>query len=388
MTVNELRAKRARAWEACKDFLDSHRTDTGILSAEDDATYTKMVEIVDNYEKEINRMLDIEARDKVLAEPTSSPIVSNPTKLDGKTGRESDDYRKAFIDLVKGRRVSNALQEDTDSEGGYLVPTEFERRIITARDREDVIFELATRINLGAKEKEVPYVASEGNATLIAEEGAYQLNDDSFGQVVFRAYKFGRLLKASDELIADSAFDLEAYLAGSFGRSLARCQAGYFWTGTGSSQPQGVLAGAGTGVTTASTSAITADEIIDLYFALPQQYRRYATFVFGDAALKQIRKLKDGQGQYLWTPGFNGNPDTLLGRPVYTSANIPGISAGAKVGVFGDFSYYGIGDRQGATFKRLNELYAANGQVGFRGTARSDGHVLLAEALQPLKMHA
>lgn len=388
MTINELRARKASAWDDCKNYLEAHRKD-GILSAEDETIYNKMLETVDNLDKEIKRAEDIEARDRMMAQPTSAPVVNNPGK-DSKEGRASDEYKKAFNTYLKTRKASNALQEDTNSEGGYLVPTEFERTLYQARDKVDPIFRLAGKITLGEKEKNVPYVADQGVATLIAEEGSYGDTDDSFGQVVFRAYKFGRIVKASDELIADSVFDISTYLAESLGRSIGRCEAGYFWTGTGSSQPQGVLTAAGAGVTTASNSAITADEIIDLYYSVPEAYRENAVFVFNNATVAKIRKLKDGAGQYIWSPAGNGYPETLLGKPLYTSENIPVVAAGAKVGVFGDIAgCYKIADRSGFEFKVLNELYAANGQVGFRGTGRSDGKGILASTgIKLLTMHA
>lgn len=389
MTKTELQVKRAKAWDDCKAFLESHRNDNGVLNAEDNATYDKMVAIVDGIGAEIDRMEAIEAREKAML-GGKDPVVDNPSNGDPVNARESKEYRNAFVNYIRTKKASNALQEDTNSEGGYLVPLEFERVLYHARDKVDPIFSLAGKLVLNAKEKAVPYVASEGAATLIAEEGSYSDEDDSFGQVVFRAYKFGRICKASDELIADSAFDISAHLAESFGRAIGKAEAGYFWTGTGSSQPQGVMAAAGTGVTTAAANKITADEIIDLYYSLPEEYRNGAVFVFNDATVKEIRKLKDGNGQYIWAPGFNGQPDTLLGKPLHTSAYIDTIAATKKVGVFANLAEcYKIADRSGFEFKVLNELYAANGQVGFRGTGRTDGKALYGSTgIKALVMHA
>lgn len=387
MNITELQARRAKAWDECKAFLESHRNENGCLSDEDNAVYNQMVAVVDAMEAEINRAKDIEARDAAMAAPTSKPITS--AVGNGKDGRATDEYNKEFVNYIKTRRASNALQEGTNSEGGYLVPVEFERTLYKARDKVDPIFALAGKITLGALEKNVPYVASEGAAALVAEEGSYGDTDDAFGQVVLHAYKFGRICKASDELIADSAFDISAHLAESFGRAIGKAEAGYFWTGTGSSQPQGVLTAAGTGVTAASASVITADEIIDLFYSLDEQYRDNAAFVMNNATLAAVRKLKDGEGHYLWAPGFDGQPATLMGKRVYTSANIPTIAANKKVIAFGDFEAgYKIADRSGFEFKVLTELYAANGQIGFRGTGRTDGKGILASsAIKVLVMH-
>ena len=162
--------------------------------------------------------------------------------------------------------------------------------------------------------------------------------------------------------------------------------------GNGTGKPLGILAatgGAQTGITAASSTAVTADELIDLYYSLKSPYRKNAVWALNDSTVKAIRKLKDGNGQYLWQPGITaGAPDMILGRPVRTSAYMPAIAAGAKTIAFGDFSYYWIADRQGRSFKRLNELFAATGQVGFLASQRVDGKLVLPEAVKVLAQKA
>ena len=142
------------------------------------------------------------------------------------------------------------------------------------------------------------------------------------------------------------------------------------------------------GVTTAAADKITADEIIDLIYSLKVPYRQNARFYMNDQTVKVIRKLKDGNGQYLWQPAMaEGMPSTLLGFPV-ESTQAPTISAEALVIAFGDLDYYWIADRTDMDIRRLNELYADYGQVGFRGSRRVDGKVVQAEAIKLMKMHA
>ena len=134
---------------------------------------------------------------------------------------------------------------------------------------------------------------------------------------------------------------------------------------------------------------ITADEVIDLFYSIKAPYRKNAVWVLNDSTVKAIRKLKDANGNYLWQPALTANtPDTLLGRPVYTSSFVPTIAASAKTIAFGDFSYYWIADRQGRIFKKLSELYAANDQTGFVATQRVDGKLILPEAIKVLEMKA
>ena len=399
--ILELREKRAKAWDAAKQFLDAKRGADGMLSEEDTATYDKMEQDVMNLGKEIERLERQAAIDAELSKATSTPLTGKPGAKMGKdetekTGRASDEYKGSFWNAMRVKApmpsVLNALQEGTDSEGGYLVPDEFERTLVEALEEENVFRTLAHVIKTSSGDRKIPVVASKGSASWVDEEGAYQESDDAFSQVSIGAYKLGTMIKVSEELLADSVFDLEAYISKEFARRIGAREEESFFNGDGKGKPLGILAAAGgaeVGVTAASATAITADEVIDLFYSLKAPYRKNAVWVLNDATVKQIRKLKDTTGQYLWQPSLvAGTPDTILGRPVKTSAFMPTAAAGAKTIAFGDFKYYWIADRQGRTFKKLSELYAANGQVGFMGTQRVDGKLILPEAIKVLQMKA
>lgn len=394
MMILELREKRAKAWEAAKAFLDSHRNEKGVLSAEDDAAYTRMEQEITDLGKEIARMERQEAFERELSQPVNQPLTGRPAS--GSSGKEKAGRARRNTRPISGTpcvpgaasSVDNALEEGTDSEGGYLVPDEYERTLVEALEEENVFRQLANVIRTSSGDRKIPVVAAKGTASWIDEEGAYTESDDSFGQVSIGAYKVGTMIKVSEELLNDSVFDLESYIAKEFARRIGAKEEEAFFTGDGSGKPLGVLAatgGAETGVTAASSTAITADELMDLFYSLKSPYRKKAVWVLNDSTIKAVRKLKDSTGQYLWQPSLMaGTPDTLLGRPVKTSAYMPVIAAGAKTIAFGDFSYYWIADRQGRSFKRLNELYAANGQVGFLGSQRVDGKLVLSEAVKVL----
>ena len=394
MTILELREKRAKAWEATKAFLDSHRTDKGTLSAEDDATYSRMEQEITDLGKEIARLERQEARDAELNRPVNKPLTGKPMngKETAKTGRATDEYLQNFWNMMRSKTpmptVMNALQIGTDSEGGYLVPDEYERTLVEALEEENIFRQLAKIIQTSSGDRKIPVVATKGTASWIDEEGAYLESDDSFGQVSIGASKLGTMINVSEELLNDSVFDLESYISREFARRIGAKEEESFFTGDGTGKPLGVLAetgGAEVGVTAASATAITADELIDLFYSLKAPYRRNAVWVLNDSTIKAIRKLKDNQGQYLWQPSLTaGAPDLLLGKPVRTSAYMPAIAADAKTIAFGDFSYYWIADRQGRSFKRLNELYAATGQVGFLASQRVDGKLILPEAIKVL----
>jgi HK97 family phage major capsid protein len=226
----------------------------------------------------------------------------------------------------------------------------------------------------------------------VDEEGPILESGDTFTQVSIGAFKLATMIKVSEELLNDSVFDLGSYIAKEFGRRIGAKEEEAFFIGDGEGKPTGIFNGTGgadLGVTAAKATEITADELLDLFYSLKAPYRKKAVFVMNDATVKAIRKLKDGTGQYLWQPSITaGEPDTLLNRPVKTSAYIPTLEAAAKVIAFGDFGYYWIADRQGRAFQRLNELYAVTGQIGFKATQRVDGKLILAEAVKFLQMKA
>ena len=399
--ILELREKRAKAWDATKAFLDTKRGTDGLISAEDEATYNKMEADVIALGKEIDRLEKQAILDAELNAPTANPLTGKPatSKLDNKMGRASDEYKKAFWNAMRTRAgagldtsVRNALQIGTDSEGGYLVPDEFERTLVEALKEENIFRRLANVITTASGDRKIPVVASKGTASWIDEEGAIPESDDSFGQVSIGAYKLGTMIKVSEELLNDSVFRLEPYISTEFSRRIGNKEEEAFFTGDGSGKPTGILAatgGAQLGVTTAGSTAITLDEVLDLFYSLKAPYRNKSVFIMNDSTVKVIRKLKDGQGQYLWQPSIQaGTPDTILNRPLYTSSYVPAIAAGAKTIAFGDFSYYWVADRQGRVFKRLNELFAVTGQVGFVATQRVDGKLILPEAIKVLQQKA
>jgi len=396
--IQELREKRAKAWDAAKALLDTKRGNDGLLSAEDVATYEKMENDVVALGKEIDRLERQVALDAELNKPISEPITAKPNAQNAevKTGRSSDEYKQAFWNVMRSKSprydVVNALQVGTDSEGGYLVPDEFEGRLIQKLTENNVIRSLCNVIQTSYGERKIPVVASEGAADWVDEEGSYPLSDDSFAQITLDAYKVATMIKVSEELLADSFFNIESYVSEQFGKRIGDAEESAFLTGNGVRKPTGILnatGGADIGVTSTVATNISADEIIDLVYALKAPYRKNAVFVMNDSTVKLIRKLKDGEGQYLWKPGITENaPDMILGHRIITSEFMPAVAAGNKTIAFGDFSFYWIADRQGRMFKRLNELFATTGQVGFLASQRVDGKLILPEAIKVLQQKA
>lgn len=391
----ELYEKRNKAVTTARAFLDSKRTENDILSDEDNATYTKMENSIMALTKEIERGSRLTAIDAEMAKPTSAPILTNPTKSvsdeNPKTGVATDEYKQSMMNALRSnfRRVSNILQEGVDTDGGYLVPAEYDTRLIDGLTEENIMRKLGTTIKTGA-ERKINIAASTPAAAWIDEGGELTFGDAKFEQINLDAHKLHVAVKVTEELLYDNVFNLETYILNKFAKALANAEEDAFLNGDGVGKPLGIFATTGggqIGVTTATATAITADEIINLIYSLKRPYRKNAAFIINDQTLSILRKLKDGNGAYLWQPSYQvGEPDSLLGYPVHTSAYVPTASAGNPVIAFGDYSYYNIGDRGSRSFAELKELFAGNGMVGFVAKERVDGRLVLPEAIQILKM--
>ena len=341
--ILELRTKRNTLWEQTKDFLEKNRGENGLVKAEAVEQYNKMAQEVKDLGAEIERLEQQAQIEAQLSAPTSSPVHADP-----KNGAKKDvkptataEYAENFWNMIRNRghygEVRNALSVGEDTEGGFTVPDEFEKKLVEALEENNIFRGLATVIRTSSGTRKIPIAEDTGEGMGNAEERA-------------------------------------------------------FITGDGVGKPLGLLAetgGAKVGATAAQKDAVTFDEIFKLYYALKAPYRKKAQFLCNEALVLQLMTIKDNNGNYIWKPGLEiGKPDTLLNRPLKTSAFMPEIKGGNKVMAFGDYSYYWVADRQNRTFRRLNELYARTDQVGFLTTQRVDGKLILPESVQLLQMAA
>lgn len=387
MTIVELIQKRAKVWEGAKAFVESHAKENGTLSAEDNAAYLKMEKEIEDLTAAIDRQQRAERMEQELSKPMNSPLTGKPSGSgagNGKTGRASDEYKAAMLGAFRSnfRNVSNVLQEGVDADGGYLVPEEYDRRLIDVLEEENIMRSLGTKITTSGQHK-INIAATKPAASWIEEGGALTFGDATFSQIFLDAYKLHVAIKVTEELLYDNAFNLENYIVTQFGRALANAEEDAFLNGDGTGKPLGLFATTGGGtVADTLTAAVKSDDLINLVYALKRPYRRKASFILNDQTLASLRKLKDNNGAYIWQPSYQaGEPDRLLGYTVHTSAYAP-----ADAIAFGDYSYYNIGDRGTRSFAELKELFAGNGMVGFVAKERVDGKLVLPEAVQILKL--
>ena len=394
MTIQDLIEKRKKLWEGAKAFVESKRDKDGLLTDEDIKTYSEMEAKIKALGDEINRMKEQELLENELKKATSVPLTQKPGMNEElKTGRASDTYKKAMLNALRSnfRQVSNILQEGNDSSGGYLVPDEYDARLIQGLTDENILRKLGTVIKTSGQHK-INIAGTKPAAAWVDEGEPLSFGDATFNQINLDAHKLHVAVKVTEELLYDNAFGLENYLIDQFAKALANAEEDAFLNGNGEGKPLGIFTTTGGGevaVTTASSTAITYDEIVNLVYSLKRPYRKNAKFILNDQTIATLRKLKDGNGQYIWQPALQaGEPDRLLGYEVLTSAYVPTIAAGAPVIAFGDFSYYNIGDRGVRSFAELKELFAGNGMIGFVAKERVDGKLVLSEAVKILKIKA
>ncbi len=387
MTIKELIEKRAKVWETAKNFVETHEKE-GVLSEEDTMTYNKMEKEIEDLTMSIERQQRALDRDHELSKPMNSPITGKPyvPEMDDKkmTGVKSKEYKNAMLSAMRSnfRNVSNILHEGVDGDGGYLVPEEYDKRLIQVLEGENIMRGLATIITTSGLHK-INIAATKPAAAWIEEGGALTFGDATFDQINLDAFKLHVAIKVTEELLYDSAFGLENYIITEFGKALANAEEDSFLNGDGKGKPTGIFAETGGGqVVSTLTAAIKSDDLIDLVYGLKRPYRKNASFIMNDATLASLRKLKDNNGAYIWQPSYKeGEPDRVLGYAVHTSSFAPENAI-----AFGDYSYYNIGDRGSRSFAELRELFAGNGMIGYVAKERVDGKLVLPEAVKILKL--
>jgi len=398
MNVQDLIVKRAKAWEAAKSFLDSHRGENGILSGEDGETYDRMEKEITDLTREIERLNRQKAIEEQMGKPTASPLTGRPGAAapsddpDEKHGRASKAYAKAMIAAMRTgfHQISNVLEEGNDANGGYLVPEEWDSRLIDKLTEENIFRSLATTITTSGEHK-INIAATKPAAAWIEEGEALSFGEATFDQVVLDAHKLHVAIKITEELLYDNAFNLESYIIDQFGKAIGNAEEDAFLNGDGKGKPLGIFAadGGGQKAVTLDSAKITTDDILTLIYALKRPYRKSAKFILNDQTLAVLRKLKDANQAYIWQPSYTaGEPDRLCGYEVLTSAYCPVLEAGKNCIAFGDFSYYNIGDRGVRSLQELRELFAGNGMVGYVAKERVDGKLVLPEAVQLLGVKA
>ncbi|MBA3402300.1 MAG: phage major capsid protein [Actinobacteria bacterium] len=414
--ILSLKEKRAHLHKEMIDLFSVAEGEEREFSAEEAEKYEKMegefrsltdrwTKAEDLYVQELDVKKALEQTiDLKISDDDDVPktLTEYRARTRGPLPQDSPEYRAAYWHYLTVKNISEldieeqrVLSKASAGAGANLVPTDFYNQIINVLRFMGPINELANTITTDSGETiQVPSVTSHGVATWTAENAAYTASDEVFGQVSLNAFKAGRTVIVSEELLTDAAFGLDGYLAQELGESIGVLEETAYAVGDGTGKPMGIAnASSGVAVSQApvgNATGFTYTALVNFVYALPNQYRRNAVWVMADGAAKNFYTMLDGQSRPLWNINVaTTGPDTFLGYPIYSSPDLAAPAASAKSGIFGDIRRgYMVRRVNGFSLQRQNELWSQNGQVGFRGFERADGRVVLADAMRVLQHSA
>lgn len=388
--VEKLYEERNGLWESMKELNDREIKEERSLDASEKEQWDKMNDRMSEIDARVSELASVEEANKKSEEAREIFEASAPAPVIKEEVAEPVSDASVLRSMANGEvRSHNFEKRDlTKSGDAGLVPQGFYDQIIAKLDENAVVRQFATVVGTASGEDiKFPQITAHSSASLVAEGGAIGESDPTSASVTLGAFKYAYLVQISSELLADEGVDIEGFLANDIGRALGNGAGTDFAVGNGSSKPNGIMNASGTGVTCASATAITSDEVIDLYHAVTSPYRSNGAWIMNDATLKEVRQLKDSNNQYLWQPSLQlGNPDSLLGSPVATDPNIETIATSKKVMAFGDMSKYFIREVNGFQLDRSVDYAFANDLVTFRAIYRADGDLLDTNAVKRMVM--
>lgn len=410
MAVKDLREQRAKLVADARALYDSIKTETPASeAAEIEAKFDGMMADADGIKARIDREERLEASEKHLGERQKITAKVRDISVD-EVAEEALAETKAFRSYLRNGisglsaeerelalpRFQNAQSTGTNTAGGYTVPQGFYDELQDAQKAYGgmldpgvaFVFDTASGNSLP-----IPTDNDTSNSgAILTENTQVGTQDVTFGAVTLGAYTYtSKLVLVSNQLLQDSAFNLDSFLSNKLGVRIARAINTHFTVGSGSNQPNGAVTAATLGATGASgeTASLIFDDLISLEHSVDPAYRKGARFMFADSTLATIKKLKDTQGRYLWQPGLTvaGEPPTINSYQYTVNQDMPAMATSAKSILFGDFSKYFVRRVAGVQVLRLTERYADFNQTGFLAFQRWDGNLVDA-GTHPLKYFA
>jgi HK97 family phage major capsid protein len=392
--LKALKEERGRLHKSMKDLNEVAMSEKRSFTPEEDQKYQAIGADWDKIQADIRRIEGEIAREAEMAEVD---LRQEENRQKGDTREEFQvKYRKAFRNwlsvgasnlspeerTILAKAENRALAAGTDASGGYTVPEGFANKLEVALKWFGSVYANATILKT-ATGNLIPHptMNDTGNVgALLTENNIATPNaDPTFGVVNMEAFTFhSKPVLVSNLLLQDSAFNIDDYLAAALSERIARILNTYLTTGTGNSEPKGIITAAtASGVTGATTTTITFDNLIDLFHSVDIAYRGTSKWMFHDSTLKALRKIKDEELRPIWQPGYtDGSPATILGKAYAINNDMAELGASAKTVLFGDISKYLVREVSGAVVRRLVERYADYNQTGYILFARFDGDLI------------
>lgn len=390
--IKKLRERRLNVWEEAKHLVDAAAEENREFTAEEQGKWDQLNAEIDALDRRSEAMIQGEQRAKdtedAFAKLEGQPAVrggihphSDVNQALRAWARGAPGTERHFDVVPQGQVNFRDLLTTTPAAGGDTVPTSFFERLMAHLIEVSAILQAgAFVLNTGSGEPlQIPRTTAHSAATIVTEGAAIPESDPAFAQVVLAAFKYGALIQVSRELIDDTGVDLEGYLSFQAGRALGNAFGADAIVGTGTGEPRGIITDATVGVTGAggAEGAFTAEDLIDLFHSVIAPYRAAAGagWILNDLGVAAARKLREdgATGQFLWQPGLQaGEPDRLLGKPVFVDPNVPAPAVDTTSVVFGDISRYFVRFAGGVRFERSDAFAFGSDLVTFRALLRAD----------------
>jgi HK97 family phage major capsid protein len=399
MNAKQMREKRGALVEQMQGMVAAAKAEGRNLSNEENEKFDAISNEVDELRSAAAR---IERAEELKKEMAAKAEELRDLAPDAKV--EARDAFNAYlrkgmngINAGEARALAELRGTDTqittnDGLGGFLVPENWSDFVSATELFKSDIEQVATVIRT-ANGQHFNLPANDDTAVVAAilgEGTAEGVSDMTFTNVKFEPFTYSsKIVKVSNQLISDNAFDLASFVGGQLANRLKRGINAHLTTGDASSKPQGIVTGSTLGKTAASATAVTVSEVMDLFYSVDASYRNApgAGFMMNSATAKAVRVLGFGSSNDFpaYVPGMSvGEPDMLFGKPVYINEDMAGIATGNKSIIFGDLKQYYVHEAGGVQLLRLNERFADALSTGFIAYRRIDGNVLQGSAIKHL----
>ena len=312
-------------------------------------------------------------------------IKRDPTEEERKIEAE---YAVAFKDMLHTGMPQKALRRGSAGSGNFIVPDTFEQKLVKGLTEKSLIRKLGTVMKTNTTMR-IPTIIADGEAAWIPENEPVQFCEAVYGEIVLDAYKLAHKVVVSDEMLEDANFDVEDYIRQLFVESVSAAEELALFIGDGNGKPTGLLHQTSVGWVSEKAGDITYDDILNLIHSVKSPYRKNAVLVMSEDAITKLLSIIHYHGNSPWDVSLkDGTSKTLFGYPVYTTNYLDRVLPGTKPVLFGDFSYFWIGERGKRSVKRLVERYADTGQVAYITSERIDAKLVLPEAVKSLEVKA
>ena len=293
----------------------------------------------------------------------------------------ADDMRRAYDQYLRRGHERYELSDVSLDSMGYLLPKRLESKLVNAMNTLSVLRPLCTEVTTSG-DRALPVVNGHGRAAWVPDGHPIPQVRDAFDRVNLDSHKLAAIIRVTNELLKDSAVDIEAYLAATFADRLAVSEEEAFIAGDGAEKPLGLIHQAKVGFTTESAASVSIEDVLNLIFSVPEKHRRNGTLLLNDKTLLQLYKQCAAQGQNLWL----GKDDTFFGYRIVRCASMPVVASGSMTILFGDFKQVYINTNGDRSIKRLDQLFIANDHIGFQMMERVGIKMTVPDAVKGLQV--